>query len=57
MQLTFSRLKDTDLKIGRYLVEAIDDNGYLTVTVQQVAKAFRTGEDKVEEILDVIHTF
>ncbi len=57
LQLTFSRLKDTDLKIGRYLVEAIDDNGYLTVTVQQVAKAFRTDEDKVEEILDVIHTF
>lgn len=56
LQLTFSRLKDTDLKIGRYLVEAIDDNGYLTVTVQQVAKAFRTDEDKVEEILDVIHT-
>lgn len=27
LQLTFSRLKDTDLKIGRYLVEAIDDNG------------------------------
>ena len=38
-------------------MEAIDDNGYLTVTVQQVAKAFRTDEDKVEEILDVIHTF
>lgn len=57
LQLTFSKLKNNDLKIGRYLVEAIDENGYLTVTVQQVANAFRTDEEKVERVLDVIHTF
>lgn len=57
LQLTFSSLKGQDLKIGRYLVEAIDDNGYLTVTTEEVAKVFQVDVDKVEEILDVIQTF
>lgn len=57
LQLTFSSLKGQDLKIGRFLVEAIDDNGYLTVSTEEVAKAFKVDVDKVEEILDVIQTF
>ena len=42
LQLTFSKLKGKDLKIGRYLIEAIDDNGYLTVETEKVAKCFNT---------------
>ena len=57
LQLTFSNLKGEDLKIGRYLIEAIDDNGYLTVTTEEVAKAFQVETEKVEEVLDVIQTF
>lgn len=57
LQLTFSSLKGEDLKIGRFLIEAIDDNGYLTVSVEEVAKAFHVTEDKVESVLDVIQTF
>ena len=57
IQLTFSKLKGEALKIGRYLVEAIDDNGYLTVGVEQVAKAFKTDAERVEDVLDVIQTF
>ena len=57
LQLTFSSLQGQDLKIGRFLVEAIDDNGYLTVTTDEVAEAFHVERKKVEEILDVIQTF
>lgn len=57
LQLTFSKLKDLDLKVGRFLVEAIDENGYLTVSCEQVAKAFDIEEDKVSKVLDVIQTF
>lgn len=57
LQLTFSSLKGEDLKIGRFLVEAIDDNGYLTVTTEEVAKVFQVETEKVEEVLDVIQTF
>ncbi len=57
LQLTFSKLKGKDLKIGRYLIEAIDDNGYLTVETEKVAKCFNTTEECVEKVLDVIQTF
>ena len=57
LQLTFSSLKGEDLKIGRFLAEAIDDNGYLTVTTEEVAKVFQVETEKVEEVLDVIQTF
>ncbi|MBQ4651039.1 MAG: RNA polymerase factor sigma-54 [Firmicutes bacterium] len=57
LQLTFSNLRGTELKIGRYIVEAIDDNGYLTVDIPQVAKLFKVYESVVEGVLDVIQTF
>lgn len=57
LQLTFSKLEGHDLKIGRYIVEAIDENGYLTVPVEQIAAIFKTDSGKIEDILDVIQNF
>ncbi|MBR1989208.1 MAG: RNA polymerase factor sigma-54 [Firmicutes bacterium] len=57
LQLTFSSLRGNDMKIGRFLIEAIDDNGYLTVETEKVAKAFGVCEENVERVLDVIQTF
>lgn len=57
LQLTFSKLKGQELKIGRYLVESIDDNGYLTADIAKVARCFKTTEENVEKVLDVIQTF
>ncbi|MBR6472369.1 MAG: RNA polymerase factor sigma-54, partial [Firmicutes bacterium] len=56
-QLTFSDLKDCQRKIGRYLVEAIDENGYLTVDTQDVAEMFNVKKCAVDNILGVIQTF
>ena len=57
LQLTFSKLKGDDMKIGRYLIESIDENGYLTSGLPKVAKMFKVSEEHVEKILDVIQTF
>ena len=57
LQLTFSSLKGEELKIGRFLVEAIDDNGYLTMSADEAALALGTDAETVEEVLDVIQTF
>ena len=57
LQLTFSSLKGGEMKIGRYLVESIDENGYLTAYVGKVAKCFKVSEETVERVLDVIQTF
>ena len=56
-QLTFSDLKDCERKIGRYLVEAIDENGYLTVDTEHVAGLFKVKPCAVERILEVIQGF
>ena len=57
LQLTFSSLKGCDLKIGHYLLDALDDNGYLTVDTADVAKCLKVDVDRVESVLDVIQTF
>ena len=57
LQLTFSSLKGEELKIGRYLVEAIDENGYLTVSTDEAAKVIGTTVEAVEHVLDIIQTF
>lgn len=57
LQLTFSKLKGQDMKIGRYMIESIDENGYLTVGLADVAKLFGVCEEHVDKILDVIQTF
>ena len=57
MQLGFCDLKDCERKIGRYLVEAIDENGYLTVDIHKVAKAFKIKDCAAERILSLIQTF
>ena len=57
LQLTFSSLKGCEMKIGRYLVEAIDENGYLTVDTEKVAKCFKVSRAVADKVLDVIQTF
>ena len=57
LQLTFSKLTGKDLKIGRYLIEAMDHNGYIRTDLSKVGKLFNTDESRVEKVLDVIQTF
>ncbi len=57
LQLTFSKLKGVDMKIGRYLIESIDDNGYLRCDVHEVATVFKTSTEHIYSVLDVIQTF
>ena len=56
-QLEFSGLKDQKLEIGRFLIQSIDDNGYLTATVQDIATLVHAEEKQVEEVLAVIQGF
>lgn len=56
-QLQFSSLKGCKAKIGRYIIEAVDDNGYLTVSVEEIARALHVETEPVEEVLGFIQTF
>lgn len=56
-QLQFSKLKGDKLRAGTYIVEAIDENGYLTVSVDEIAAALSMSPKIVEKALDVVQTF
>ena len=57
MQLDFVKMKPACKMIARYLVEALDENGYLRSSIQEVSQVFRAREEKVQEALGVIQGF
>lgn len=57
MQLQFSNLKGRQAAIGKYIIEAVDDNGYLTASVEEIAQAMSAQIEEVEDTLNFIQTF
>ena len=57
MQLQFSNLKGKHAAIGKYIIEAVDDNGYLTASVEEIAQAVKAEIEDVEDTLNFIQTF
>lgn len=56
-QLQFASHKRGCRNVGRYIIESLDENGYMTLSVEEIAKVTSVPENKVEEVLDIIHTF
>ena len=56
-QLDFIHMKPACKMISRYLVEALDENGYLTSSIEEVCHVFRARENKVLEALKIIQSF
>ena len=56
-QLHFSSLKGQDAEIGRYIIENIDDNGYLSISLEEICSVLDVDLDSCERVLDLIHTF
>jgi RNA polymerase sigma-54 factor len=56
-QLHVSALEGKDGEIGECLIGNIDDNGYLTATVEEVAQNLQVSPQQVEHVLGIIQTF
>ncbi len=56
-QLQFAPLCASRRKAGRYIIESLDDNGYLTQSRGELAEALDLKPEELKKILDVIHTF
>jgi len=56
-QLHFSSLKGQDAEIGLYIIENIDDNGYLSMSLEEICSVLDVDLDSCERVLDLIHTF
>lgn len=56
-QLRMISKNDLDLRIGEYLIGSIDNNGYLTVSLNEVASQLEVTETQAAEVLKMIHSF
>ena len=56
-QLQFAAPKKDCRKIGKYIIESLDENGYMTSSVEEIAAATGTSEEKILKVLHLIHTF
>ena len=43
--------------VGKYIIESLDENGYMTSTVPEISKATNVPEEKVKEALTIIQGF
>jgi RNA polymerase sigma-54 factor len=56
-QLQFAEIRKSCKAMGRYIIESLDENGYMTLSNEEISKQFNAPIDKVLEVMDVIHTF
>lgn len=56
-QLQLTSMKPGCKRVAKYLIEALDENGYLTVTLEEAASLFGIDTDKVLEALKIIQGF
>jgi len=56
-QLNFTLLNASEIEAGMYIIENIDDNGYLVLENREVADRFNMDEDDVEDIIQTIQMF
>ena len=57
LQLDFMNLNEQEKAAGCYLIGCIDDNGYLTSTVEDVVSALQMPAGTIENLLSVIQGF
>ncbi len=57
MQLKFSKLDEEVVKICAYIIENIDDNGYLQMKNEEAMMIFNRSYDEIEQLVRLIQTF
>lgn len=56
-QLQFAPVKHSYRNIGRYIIESLDENGYMTLEVDEIAKELGVSLDYVNIVLEAIQGF
>lgn len=57
MQLKFSKLEEDVVKICEYIIENIDDNGYLQMRNEEAVLIFNRSNEEIEQLVKLIQTF
>ena len=53
-QFQFAAVSEEKQRIGEYIIEALDENGYLTSSVEEIGKSLQVPVEEVGEVLKII---
>ena len=53
-QFQFAAVSEEKQRIGEYIIEALDENGYLTSSVEGIGKALQVPVEEVGEVLKIV---
>ena len=53
-QLQFAAVSEEKQRIGEYIIEALDENGYLTSSLEEISKALQVPVEEVGEVLKIV---
>jgi RNA polymerase sigma-54 factor len=56
-QLSFLKLSEEDHLIGEYIIGNLSPDGYLSVSIHEMAKELSTESSKIEKVLEIIQRF
>ncbi len=56
-QLQFAVLDTKCKRIGKFIIESLDRNGYLTINTSEIAKYFHVSRKLAEDVLAIVQTF
>ncbi|RJP24274.1 MAG: RNA polymerase sigma-54 factor [Candidatus Omnitrophota bacterium] len=56
-QLGISTENETEYRIGEYLIDQLDEDGFLKITVEEVAEIQGESVELIEKVLYIIHNF
>ncbi len=56
-QLHITIMPEEQKRIGEYIIESLNGNGYLNTDIAEIATVFDTTPEKVEKVLNTIQTF
>lgn len=56
-QLNTLRIGKKERKIGEYLIESLDDNGYLSISISEIADMLEISQEDVVKVLKIIQSF
>lgn len=56
-QLTLVSLNANEFKIGEYIIQSLDENGYLSSTLEDISIQIKASVSEIENVLNVVQTF
>ena len=56
-QLALVKLNPEQFRIGEYLIQSLNDNGYLNISLEDIALQLNVSPEDLTNVLDIIQTF